>query len=52
MKLFQEENKLPVTGRIDGKTAEAMEEKIREKQADAKNDRQLQMALKYFEYKD
>lgn len=52
VKLFQEENKLPVTGRIDGKTAEAMEEKIREKQADAKNDRQLQMALKYFEYKD
>lgn len=50
VRLFQEENDLPVTGRIDEKTANAMEEKIREKQENVKNDRQLQMALKYFEY--
>lgn len=50
VKVFQEENRLPVTGVIDQKTAEALEKKALHETEKKENDRQLQMALKYLQY--
>ncbi|MCU9612958.1 S41 family peptidase [Caldibacillus lycopersici] len=50
VKAFQQQNDLPVTGTIDKQTAEAMEAKVVEELNNQKNDRQLQTALKYFQY--
>lgn len=46
VRAFQAIEKLPVTGKIDPITAQKMEEQIRERMEDEKNDLQLQVALK------
>lgn len=51
VRTFQEESGLNVTGIIDEKTALALEKRVIEEKEKIKNDRQLQMAIKYFEYR-
>ncbi|GIN85296.1 peptidase S41 [Heyndrickxia sporothermodurans] len=48
VKAFQNQSHLPVTGDIDSKTAQSLEEQITSAIKDEKNDLQLQVALKYF----
>ncbi len=48
---FQEEHDLPVTGVIDQKTAVEMDRRVMKEREKKENDRQLQMALKYFQYR-
>jgi len=48
VKAFQSINQIPVTGRIDEKTAMKLEEEIISAIQDEKNDLQLQVALKTF----
>ncbi|WAA12001.1 S41 family peptidase [Fervidibacillus halotolerans] len=50
VKQFQEVNGLPKTGMIDHQTVQQMERIVMREIEKLENDRQLQMALKYFEY--
>lgn len=50
VKRFQREHNLPDTGIINEKTVRKMEKKVAEAKRKKENDRQLQMALRYFQY--
>ena len=47
VKAFQQEQNLPATGKVDDKTAQAMEQTVKSEQKKEKNDLQLQAAVKY-----
>ncbi|MBB6445121.1 S41 family peptidase [Bacillus benzoevorans] len=49
VKAFQMENNLPANGRVDEKTAKALEQKVIDEQKKEKNDLQLQAAYKFIE---
>jgi len=50
VKRFQREHNLPDTGIINEKTVGKMEKEVAEEKGKKENDRQLQMALRYFLY--
>ncbi|PKR86240.1 S41 family peptidase [Heyndrickxia camelliae] len=47
VKAFQNQEKLPITGEIDTKTAEQLDTALEQARKEEKNDLQLQVALKY-----
>ena len=49
VKAFQMENELPANGKVDEKTAKALEQKVMDEQKKDKNDLQLLAAFKFIE---
>ncbi len=50
LKRFQKDHDLPATGVLDSKTAQTMATVVRQEKQKLENDKQLMMALMYFEY--